>query len=95
MVFRKIWRGVKKVFKPVGKVIKKVGGYAESAVKKIGSTGGKLLDTGANLGKNAANLISPSNIVMYVGGFIAVVFLLPRILDSAAAKEAAKRIPVK
>jgi hypothetical protein len=86
----------KKVIKPAGKVLGKVGGKALKTVEKIGSKVGKYADRSLDninaLQKNVTGLLSPGNIVLYVGGFIAVVYLLPRILDSSAATEAAKRI---
>ena len=85
-----------KVIKPAGKALGKVGGKVLKTVEKVGSKvgnfAGKSLDNVNALQKNVTGLLSPSNIVLYVGGFIAVVYLLPRILDSSAATEAAKRI---
>jgi hypothetical protein len=79
--------------KPVGKFLNKnIVKPAASVVKKVGKFAGRSLDNVNQLQKNATNLISPSNIILYVGGFIAVVYLAPKILNSEAAKNVSARI---
>lgn len=83
--FSKLTRGAKKfangaykdVIKPVGKEVGKV-------AKGVANTATGALNNVTNLGKNLTNPI------LWVLGGIAVVILLPKILDSEAAKEAVR-----
>lgn len=100
---------LKRGFKKVGKVIVKTGttvvnkandvftktqGRIDTAVNVIGDKIGQSADVAINAGKNVSNLASPQNLLLYAGVFIGFIYLVPRILETPAATEAAKRIPV-
>jgi hypothetical protein len=94
--FKKLGKSFKKGF---NKVTNTVGKVAEGAAKVGVKIGGEVLSTvkdvkdiGLGQLKNISNLTSPGNIMLYAGLALAAIIVLPRVLDSAAAKKVAEKV---
>jgi len=71
------------------------GAKAGLGLLKGGYKEGKNIFNQAKSGlKNVTGLLSPGNLLLYAGVGIVALMVLPKILNSSAVTEAAKRVPI-
>lgn len=89
------FRSLKRTFHKVGKFAEKVGKKvyhtAETVANKVGDKIDKIGNAGVNTITNASNLLSPGNLLLYAGVGIVAIVMLPKILDTQAARTVAER----